>query len=294
MVSARQIADFLRLAEARSLRIVFSGDTRQIQSVEAGDALRILEKESKLKVFALTQVQRQTRKEYRDAIQELRRHPERGFAKLCAIGAVREVAFANRAQAVAGAWAERRERTSLVVCATHDEIDRVTEAIRENRKKAGELVEGVTLKRNVSLGWTEAQKADYRNIRPGLILVFHRSVNGISKYESTEVSRADNKGVVVRTSAGIERRLSRKQAKSFDVMEGKPIEVAPGDRLMLTANRSEDGLRTTNGELVTVSAVDSVRRIQLDDGRTLPASFRSFTHGYAVTAHRSQGNRSIP
>jgi ATP-dependent exoDNAse (exonuclease V) alpha subunit len=112
------MADFLRLAEEHSLRIIFSGDTKQIQSVEAGDALRILEKESKLKTVALTQVQRQTRRDYRDAIQELRRHPERGFAKLDAIGAVREVTFANRAQAVAGAVAEHRSRTTLVVCAT--------------------------------------------------------------------------------------------------------------------------------------------------------------------------------
>ena len=30
-------------------------------------------------------------------------------------------------------------------------------------------------------------------------------------------------------------------------------------------------------------------RIQLEDGRTLPPNYRSFAHGYAVTAHRSQG-----
>jgi ATP-dependent exoDNAse (exonuclease V) alpha subunit len=72
-------------------------------------------------------------------------------------------------------------------------------------------------------------------------------------------------------------------------MEKKPIEVAPGDRLLLTANRREEGLQTTNGELVTVSTVDLAGRIRLDDGRTLPSNFRSFSHGYAVTAHRSQG-----
>lgn len=58
MVSARQMSDLLQLAEDHSLRIVFSGDTRQIQSVEAGDALRILEKESHLKTVSLNQVQR--------------------------------------------------------------------------------------------------------------------------------------------------------------------------------------------------------------------------------------------
>lgn len=30
-------------------------------------------------------------------------------------------------------------------------------------------------------------------------------------------------------------------------------------------------------------------RIQLEDGRRLPANYREFDHGYAVTAHRSQG-----
>ena len=110
MVSARQMADLLRLAEECSLRVVFSGDTKQIRSVEAGDALRILEKESRLKTVALTQVQRQTRKDYRDAMEELRRNPERGFAKLDAMGAVREVAFSDRAAAIADAYAGPRAK----------------------------------------------------------------------------------------------------------------------------------------------------------------------------------------
>ena len=29
--------------------------------------------------------------------------------------------------------------------------------------------------------------------------------------------------------------------------------------------------------------------IRLEDGRTLPANYHEYTHGYAVTAHRSQG-----
>src|SRR6202035_2659061 len=45
----------------------------------------------------------------------------------------------------------------------------------------------------------------------------------------------------------------------------------------------------TNGEIVTVSQLDEKRRIHLEDGRILPSSFKQFAHGYAVTAHRSQG-----
>jgi len=53
-------------------------------------------------------------------------------------------------------------------------------------------------------------------------------------------------------------------------------------------NRGDAGFRATNGELVRVRDVDG-GRIHLEDGRSLPANYHEFDHGYAVTAHRSQG-----
>jgi ATP-dependent exoDNAse (exonuclease V) alpha subunit len=57
---------------------------------------------------------------------------------------------------------------------------------------------------------------------------------------------------------------------------------------MFTANRRDAGFRATNGELATVCGVER-GRIQLEDARTLPANYHQFDHGYAITAHRSQG-----
>jgi len=291
MVSGRQMHELMGLAEQQSARVVFSGDTKQIQSVEACDALRVLERESRLKSVTLTQVQRQTVAEYRDAVQELRRNPASGFEKLERIGAIREVAWADRAQAVAQAYGESqcKGQRALVVCSTHDEIDHVTEAIRANRIHTGDLGAGVQVARDVSLNWTTAQKRDMRNFRAGHRLGFHRSVKGIQKNETLEVVRVDAKGIVTRNHRGGERTLTVKQARSFDVYERRAVEVAAGDKLLLTANRRESGFRATNGEIVTVSRVDESGRIQLEDGRELPSTFRQFAHGYAVTAHRSQG-----
>jgi ATP-dependent exoDNAse (exonuclease V) alpha subunit len=281
--------ELLKVAEQQSARIVFSGDTKQIQSVEAGDALRVLENESRLKSTSLTQVQRQTTADYRDAIQVLRRDPEAGFEKLDRIGAVREAGWADRAQAVAQAYAESKGRDVLVVCATHDEIDRVTEAIRVSRKQNGDLGESLNVLRDVSLNWTAAQKSDCRNYRPGQRLMFHRAVKGITKNETLEVVRVEGNGIVTCSDRGEERILTAKQFKSFEVYERRTIEVAAGDKLLLTANRRDANFRATNGEIVTVSRVDKDGRMRLDDGRHLPADFKQFTHGYAVTAHRSQG-----
>ena len=78
------------------------------------------------------------------------------------------------------------------------------------------------------------------------------------------------------------------QARSFSVHEHLQIEVSPGDKLLLTGNRREADFRATNCELVNVRNVDGYR-IQLEDGRTLPSNYHEFDHGYAITAHRSQG-----
>jgi hypothetical protein len=74
-------------------------------------------------------------------------------------------------------------------------------------------------------------------------------------------------------------------AASFDVGESRELKVAAGDWLLLQANH---GKEFVNGERVQVREIQN-GRIALTDGRTLPASFNTFTHGYAVTSHSSQG-----
>ncbi len=291
MVSGRQMEELLKLAEREDARILFSGDTRQLQSVEASDALRILEQESRMKSVSLTAVQRQTQAEYRDAIQTLRHSPEKGFEKLEQLGAVREAPYLERAQAVASAYralTSDSSRTVLVVAGTHEEIGKITDAIREDMKRRGELERGVVSERYVPLQWTEAQKKDLVNYKSGQVLLFHRSSHGIEKHEALTVERTDKLGIVVRDQLGTEHTVSPSQARSFSVHERQQIEVAPGDRLLLTGNRGDAGFRATNGELVRVRDVEG-GRIQLEDGRTLPANYHEFDHGYAITAHRSQG-----
>src|SRR5664279_4209793 len=102
---------------------------------------------------------------------------------------------------------------------------------------------------------------------------------------------ASKTGIVAARASGETVTLTAKQAKAFGVFERQDIEVSAGDRLLLQANRREKGFRATNGELVTVARVEA-GAIRLEDGRALPADYRQFTHGYAVTAHRSQGGKA--
>jgi len=290
MVSGRQMQSLLHLAEDQGARIVFSGDTRQIPSVEASDALRILERESDLKSVSLTEVQRQTNSLYREAVKTMRHSPEEGFAQLEKLGAIREVPVFDRGQIVAELHRELRAegRDTLVVTGTHAEISQLTDAIRQDRKEHGELGVGHSFDRYVSLQWTTAQKQELSNYQEGQVLQFHRDTKLAKRHESLEVVRVRPESLVARKETGEDVNISPKQTRAFSVYERQPIEVAPGDSLMLTANRRGPELRATNGELVKVSSLDG-GAIRLEDGRTLPANYHEFTHGYAVTAHRSQG-----
>jgi conjugative relaxase-like TrwC/TraI family protein len=297
MVSGRQMSELLKLADQQSARVIFSGDTKQIRSVEASDALRVLGKESHLKSVSLSEVQRQTDRGYRDAIQELRRDPECGFDKLEQIGAVREVPWSDREQAVQQAYSEAQgqinakgqPRSVLVLAAAHEEIDHITAAIRAERTRTGELGQSTHQQHHVPLNWTSAEKNDVRNYAEGQVLEFHRAFKGVARHEALEVIGVEKDKIVTRNGRGEESEFTAQRAKSFEVYERATIEVGPNDKLLLMANRREPGFRATNGELVTVSRIDEQGRIHLQDGRSLPENYKQFTHGYAITAHRSQG-----
>ncbi len=291
MISGRQMEGILQLAEHHQARILFSGDTRQIQSVEASDALRILERESQMKSVSLTGVQRQSNVAYRDAIQTLRQSPEQGFEKLERIGAVHEVPFSERGRTVADLYREMTadpDRKILVVAPTHEEIGRVTRAIRNDLSERGYLGQSVTMERHVPLQWTEAQKRDLSNYREGQVLMVHRAARGMEKHEALTIHEVRDDVLVAHNARGEEKTFTPAQTRSFSVHEQQAIDVAAGDRLLLTGNRKDADFRATNGELVKVRGVES-GRIQLEDGRTLPENYRQIDHGYAVTAHRSQG-----
>jgi hypothetical protein len=137
------------------------------------------------------------------------------------------------------------------------------------RKEHGELGVGHSFDRYVSLQWTRAQKEELSNYQEGQILQFHRDTKLAERHELLEVVRTGPESLVARKETGEEVNISPKQTRASSVYERQAIEVAPGDSLMLAANRRGPELRATNGELVRVSSLDG-GAIRLEDGRTLP------------------------
>ena len=177
-------------------------------------------------------------------------------------------------------------KSALLVAPTWEEIEAVTEKVRAELKSAGRLaLEEKTFQVFDSLSWTEAQKRDARQYRPGMAIHFHRRGHGFEKGETVAVVAVENDSLKVQHADGSENIFPLGAGIACDVGEKRKLKVAAGDKLLLQSNWQK---KFVNGELVEVKAIQG-DSVLLADGRVIPADYRTFTHGYAVTSHAAQG-----
>jgi conjugative relaxase-like TrwC/TraI family protein len=283
--------DMKRLFDyARDARIILSGDTGQHASVARGDALRILEQHSDFKSGQLTAIRRQRKAAYRKAVElAAQKRTVEAFAQLERMAAITELAGDELHGSAAKSYLKALDenKSALLVAPTWAEIEAVTEKVRAELKLSGRLAgEENEFQVFDSLSWTEAQKRDTRQYRPGMAIHFHRRGHGFEKGETVQVVAVENDSLKVQRADSSEDvfPLGRGFAP-FDVGEKRKLKVAAGDKLLLQSNWQK---KFVNGELVEVKAIQG-DSVLLADGRVIPSDYRTFTHGYAVTSHAAQG-----
>ena len=178
--------DMKRLFDcAHDARIILSGDTGQHTSVARGDALRILERHSDFKSGQLTAIRRQRKADYRKAVElAAQKRPVEAFAQLERMAAITELAGDELHGSAAKSYlqAVTENKSALLVAPTWNEIETVTEKVRAELKSSGRLtLEEKEFQVFDSLSWTEAQKRDARQYRPGMAIHFHRRGHGFEK-----------------------------------------------------------------------------------------------------------------
>ena len=185
--------DMKRLFDsAKDARIILSGDTGQHASVARGDALRILEQHSNFKSGQLTAIRRQQKAEYRKAVElAAQKNTNEAFAQLERMGAVSEFSDGTLHGSAAKSYLKALDenKSALLVAPTWAEIEAVTEKVRAELKSAGRLaLEEKAFQVFDSFSWTEAQKRDARQYRPGMAIHFHRRGHGFEKGETVRWS----------------------------------------------------------------------------------------------------------
>jgi ATP-dependent exoDNAse (exonuclease V) alpha subunit len=295
LLSTKQMESAFSVAREHGARVLLVGDTRQHNSVEAGDALRLVEDYSVVKRAEIGTISRQKEVKYREAVQRLANGEiSRGFELLDRMGAVKEAKSDDRARSIAAEYGEKAQdgRNVLVVTPTWSEHRLVTDAIRTELKARGTLQgNGVMLDVFKSQNFTKVEKRYAPNFKPGLYVSFHRSRCEFKQGQIWEVEAHSDDNVTLRGADGDLRTIvPGEYSRAFDVVEKERAEFAPGDKVLLKANyASSRHNRLPNGAIQEIERITANGRISLKGGRVLEADFRHFTHGYAVTSQASQG-----
>jgi hypothetical protein len=241
--------------------------------------LRLLEEEAGVVPVEIREIRRQTG-EYRDAVRALSiGRIEEGVRRLDRLGWIREVADGERYQMLAKDYvsATTGGKSALVVSPTHLEGEWITDEIRGELKRLGQLRgQERRVERLVPANLTEAERGDPLNYERGYVLVFHQNAKAHRKGERLVVG---------------EQPLPLDQAARFQVYRPSILPIAAGDLLRITRNGSTiDGKhRLNNGATYTVKGFDRHGDIVLTNRWTVAADFGHLAHGYCVTSHASQG-----
>jgi conjugative relaxase-like TrwC/TraI family protein len=304
-IGGEQMHALLSLVKEHGGRVILSGDTRQHGAVEASDALRAIEKYSGLPAAELTNIRRQNPaaaktkterqwlQQYRLAVNEAQQGKlGASFDRLDKHGAIVACTLADQQQKLTEHFLElvKGWHETVVISQSWSEIHKVNERVRETlkaQKQIGETETPVTALERQDL--TDAQKRDKRFYQPDSVLVFNCPVAGFKASDTGKLRGITQRSLLVQSGNRI-RPVPFKDLERITVCQPKELSLSRGDRLQLKANdKSQDGRKLANGELVTVKQIHAGGRIALADGRVLSKHYRQFVRGYAVTSYAAQG-----
>jgi len=322
-LSQRQKAKLDHMAQLAGAKLVYLGDSLQLQGVEAGKPFELAQRAG-MQTAHMTEISRQKTAELKQAVdiitggdwlasgQRLTQveltHNGRAFDYLDRAGMVREVPAKpgeGQGKLVAAVVEDilrldpaERERT-LVITAYNEDRKAINAGVREGLKAQGELSRQEDSREvYVSKGWTRAMQKEAQYYQPGDVVRFGRDYQQLDagKGEYLRVAAVDgpNGTVTLQKEDGSRIAWQPNRHNKVEVYEAEQRALAQGDLIRFTRNEGE----FKNGEVARVVAVAGAQvtlesrqgegqertQHQVDLSRN-----RHWDHAYAQTVHASQG-----
>jgi conjugative relaxase-like TrwC/TraI family protein len=297
LASTRQVNDFLHRLQEQD-RVIFVGDTRQHQGVEAGRPFQQLQ-EAGMHTAHLDEIIRQKDPALKEAVEQLAHgQVQEAIDNLKHQGRVHEIADRQeRLDAIAKAYVERPEQT-LVVSPDNRSRQEINERIHSELQSGGRVGEQehqvtVLVPRQEMTGADRQWAAQYQH---GDIVRYSRGSNaiGVEAGEYTRVTGIDQKQNLLTVEREDGQRLTYDPHRlhGVSVYREAEREFSAGDRVQFTAPYRDGHI--ANRQLGNVERIDAEGNVQirLDSGRDVQFNIREHPHvdyGYAVTSHSSQG-----
>jgi conjugative relaxase-like TrwC/TraI family protein len=295
MISTGQMQAFLgRLKE--NDRVLFVGDTRQHEAVEAGRPYAQMQ-EAGMRTARLDAIIRQQNPALLVAVENMAQGNVRAtVAAMIEEGWIREISNREeRVQRIAADYANRPGDGLLIDPSNRSRFE-INASIHRAMQSAGRVQEAeypvrVLIQRR---DMATADRLYAQNYEEGDVLRYAKKSEayGIKAGEYATVTAVDSatNSVTVKKQNGEGLSYDPSRLSGVTIYEEAELSFAVGDRVQLTAPYQAQ--RLANRELGTVEEIDNDGTLRLRmDGRDVPFNTRYPLHldyGYAVTSHSSQ------
>jgi conjugative relaxase-like TrwC/TraI family protein len=297
MASTQQMHTFVERLKEND-RVLFVGDTRQHEAVEAGRPYGQLQ-EAGLRTAHLDEIIRQKDPALKKAVEQLVRGEVReAISNLNSQGRVLEIKDRDeRIGEIAREYVRSPERT-LVVSPDNESRREINQHIHHAMQEEGKVsseehrVHVLYARQDV----TGADRQHAQNYEKGDVLRYSKGSKPLEiragEYARVTATDRETNTVTVKRYGGEELSYDPRRLQGVTIYRDAERTFAQGERVQLTAPYHAEKL--ANRELGTVENIDKNGNLKLkmDSGREVEFNARQHPHldyGYAVTSHSSQG-----
>jgi conjugative relaxase-like TrwC/TraI family protein len=297
LASTKQMNELLHRLHGRD-RVLFVGDKRQHEAVDAGRPYRQLQ-EAGMQTARLHEVIRQKEPDLKEVVEQLACGDVHGaVANLDQQGRVHElVVREERLGAIAREYA-REPQGTLVISPDNESRRELNTLIHREMQARGDVNPEehrlrVLDSRQEMTGADRQWAAQYEE---GDLVRYTRGskVLGIDPGEYARVDRVDAREnrITIERENGTQQTYDPRRLSGVAVYHEVQREFSEGDRIQFTAPSRE--LQVANRELGTILGASDAGNleIRMDSGHEVRFNIRQhphLDHGYAVTSHSSQG-----
>jgi len=297
MASTRQMHTFVERLKEND-RVLFVGDTRQHEAVEAGRPYAQLQ-EAGLRTAHLDEIIRQKDPALKETVEQLARGEVReAIGNLNSQGRVHEIGDRHERIAEIAREYVRSPESTLVVSPDNESRREINNHIHRAMQDTGQVkgdehsVRVLYARQDI----TGADRQHAQNYETGDVIRYSKGSKplGIEAGEYARVERTDRESntVTVMRRSGEELSYDPRRLQGVTVYRETERTFAEGDRVQMTAPYHPEKL--ANRELGKVDKIDGDGNLKLrmDSGREVEFNAKQHPHldyGYAVTSHSSQG-----
>jgi len=300
MLGSVKMAELMQWAGKADAKVVFTGDTRQMQSIEAGNMFKKMQEAGAVQTVRMNEnIRQRDNPEYRQAMQDLsNKKIDKAMDRLDSNGKISEIADrGERLQAIKEDYLSRNYKNTVIVTDRNDDRNEINKSIREGLKEQGKLKgedRTFTVRESKNLDGTGKLKAE--NYQAGDIIKGH-NLKGITNGQEVAVKSADpgSHTLTVVDREGKEHSIDTRRDgdRITNVYQENDRGFCKGEKIVFL--RNDEGLGVKNGNVAIIKSMDDKGNItvKMESGRELKfnpqTQYNYITAGFAVSVYKSEG-----